>query len=253
VDPNGNIVYCRGGRLININVDTYEVIAAYAMPAGSVAGVGIDGDGFIYTGQVVGTNPILVVDPADYSLAAQYDLAGAPGYTRDIQVNSDGSAIYVGNIADTRDGIKIYTTEDYITYAQTDSLFMDADGDTIFNTMKTALDWDRQGRLWVSQDAAYAPAGPDQAINSLVVFDFEKGEYGKVMMPEPGPTDYTGPRGVAFSQDGEVAYSGVYNGYVIYKFIKKAMGPVSDWKQVPSGWEYVAIFDSSHGSHGVGR
>ncbi|HOX85030.1 MAG TPA: T9SS type A sorting domain-containing protein [bacterium] len=251
VDLNGNMVYANGGWVININVDSYDVIAAYPMPAGSVAGPAIDADGFIYVGQVVGANPILVIDPADYSLAGQYQLTNVPGYTRDLQVSDDGSAIYMGDISGSKDGIQVHTTEDYITYVNTDSLFVDVDGDTIFSAQKTALDWDPMGRLWVSMDDAYAAVGAPQLVNALVVFDFSTEQYGYVWMPDPGEDKYNGPRGVAFSEDGETAYVGGFNGNVVYKYVKTAMGPVSEWKEVPSGWEYVAIFDSSHGSHGV--
>ncbi len=235
VDPNGNIVYCRGGRLINIDVDTYKSL----LPMPCLQAVWLVWES-MPTVLSIPSGGRHEPDPGCRSgglfVGGAIHADKCPGYTRDIQVNSDGSAIYVGDIGDNANPIKIHTTTDYITYQYTDSLYSDNKGNLIFKTMKTALDWDRDGKLWVSQDAAYAPAGPDQKINSLVAFDFEKKEYSYTMMPDPGESNYTGPRGVAFSQDGNTAYSGVYNGYVIYKFVYNPVS-VRDRETLPIDFE----------------
>jgi sugar lactone lactonase YvrE len=251
IDNDGNIVYARGNRIMKINPETLECEMAWNDGAGSLTKPAIDDEGYIYVGLVVGTGPVSLLDPADYSLVAEYELPGAPGFARGIEVSGDGTTIFTGNLDGGAAPVYVYTTEDYVSYEKSDSLFVDAAGDSIFGAQKTMLDWGPDGKLWVSQDDSYAQPGEPQLINALVGFDFDTEEYGYVWMPDPGDSLYTGPRGVAFNSTGDVAYVGNFNAGVVYRYVKAEDIVYGPWQEVSNEWEFSAVFDSASGCHGV--
>ncbi|MCB9501033.1 MAG: DUF4397 domain-containing protein [Deferribacteres bacterium] len=214
---DGNILYEKGAQLIKINYMTGEAMAMWE-GSGSLENPGIDSEGFIYVGKVVGTNPVVVLNGETLAEEQTIELPGAPSYGRGVNVTPDGKTLFAGVLDDVAP-LYIWTTEDFITYSKTDSIYANTDGEFIFTGgHRTTMNWDTEGKLWVSQDAAYSP--DDNSNNSLVVFDFAAMEYQRLTMPDIGGAN--GPRNVAFSPDGKSAYVASFNAGVVWKFTKKA-------------------------------
>ena len=207
--------------LVKIDVETGQGLAVWEGP-GSLTKPAVDGEGYIYVGKVVGVSPVNVIDPGTFELTQQIDLPGAPGFTRGIEVSKDGKDIWSGDLGEAGGPVKQWHSEDLLTYTLTDSIFTNTEGELIFETQRVTMDWDPMGRLWVSVDNSYDVS--DNSKNALVILDFEKKEYQKLPMPDLGEGVGNGPRGVAFSVTGDTAYAISWNGGVVFRFVRKAVG-----------------------------
>ncbi|KAA3618645.1 MAG: DUF4397 domain-containing protein [Calditrichaeota bacterium] len=219
VGKDGHILYEKGALLLKINYLTGEGMASWE-GSGSLENPGIDSEGFIYVGKVVGTNPIVVLNGETLAEEQTIELPGAPSFGRGVNVTPDGKTLFAG-VLDDVSPLYMWTTEDFVTYSITDSIFANTDAERIFKGgHRTTMNWGPDGRLWVSQDAAYSP--DDNSNNALVAFDFDKMEYQRLLMPETQGDLGNGPRNVAFSPDGNTAYAATFNSGVIWKFTKVA-------------------------------
>ena len=214
VDPNGNVVYSED-YILTIDVDALDGSKFIQLDASRLK-PGIDADGFIYSGKVVGITPVVVIDPTTYEVTQEITLDPAHGYARGMDVSADGKMIITGNLDAAAHPLNIYTTEDYITYTKTDSIYKDTMGQPILTTQSVTINRDPMGRFWVSQDNSY---GADNSANAMVMFDFSTMEYGYVYMPDE-ITDPNGPRGAAFSAGGDTMYVCSWNSGKVYRYVK---------------------------------
>ena len=226
VDHEGNILYCAKSTLIKINVENGEGMA-YWVGAGSLTKPGVDAEGYIYVGYVVGVSPVEVIDPATFEVTQQITLEPAPGYARGLEISPDGKTLIPANLS-AGGPVYIYTTEDYVTYSLTDSLYTDVLGNNIFQYQCVTMDWGPEGKLWISHDDAYAATG--QKNNGFVVVDLEAKEYSYLFVPMDS-TEYNGPRGIAFNSTGDIAYATSFNANKVWKFA--AVEPLT-----PGDWTY---------------
>ena len=210
---------------MKLDVDTGEPLAWTAF-SGSPLKPAIDDEGYIYVGLVVGVSPVSVIDPATFQIVQQIDLPGVNGYARGMAVSGDGTTLYPGNLDATIHPCYIYTTEDFVNYAKTDSILNDNMGDPIFVTQAVTVDRTPDGRVWYSQDNSYDPAGATQENNALVMFNFATSEYGYLYMPEPR-TQTNGPRGAAWTDSGDTIYVAIWNIPVVYRYVSTAPGAVA--------------------------
>ncbi|MFB0515792.1 MAG: T9SS type A sorting domain-containing protein [Candidatus Neomarinimicrobiota bacterium] len=207
---NGNILYARNpGHFIfeldadavvqtddTVHITALNLHVAEPSPTKPTQ----DAGGYIYYGCVSGVSPIYMIDPADFANVAQViELPDPPGLTRGIAVSADGSMIIVGDLSSSPGPLLIYTSTDFVNYTLTDSVFKDAAGDTIFPTQRITMEWGPDSTLWVSSND-YGLV--DTTVTKMVVLDFKKKEYMNIWSEWPG----RGPRGVAFSHDGQYAY-----------------------------------------------
>ena len=255
VAPDGNIIFSKYGAIVKINVDTGEPMAWTPFPSldspSSPLKPAIDSEGYMYVGKVVGVSPVYVIDPNSWEVVQEITLEPAPSYARGMEVTADGTTLFPGDLTPAPHAVYIYKTEDFVNYPVVDSIWTDANGDTIFTTQTVTVDWGPDSTLWYSQDNSYGQGGPDQQDNALVVFNFKTKEYGYVWMPDPDDSLYTGPRGVAFSVTGDTAYVACWNGGVIWRYIKGQGVAAGPWQKVENDWRYDAIFDSAAAPHGV--
>ncbi len=217
-DHEGNILYAKGADLLKINSATGEGMAKWTH-SGSLIKPGVDNEGFIYAGKVVGINPVAVIDPTSFTLTQEITLPGAPSYARGMVVTPDGKGMWVGDLGGSGGPLYNWTSEDLVTYSKTDSIYTNTDGKMIFSTQRTTMDWDRDGNLWVSHDNAYA-AG-DNSPNGFFVFDFKTMEYAFVSSPVVAAGVGNGPRGVAFSVTGDTAYACSFNANAVWRYVRK--------------------------------
>jgi len=210
VDHEGNILYAMGATLIKINVEDGTGMAHWSH-SGSLLKPAVDQDGYIYCGMVVGVNPVVVLDPATFDVSTEIELPGAPSYARGLEVSADGKTIIPSVLA--AGPVKIYHSDDWVTYTLADSIFGDVDGDPIFKHQCTTVDWGPDGKLWISHDGAYGTSG--EIDNGFVVVDLDAKKFDYVAIPMDS-TEYNGPRGIAFSSDG-YAYATSFNGNKIYR------------------------------------
>jgi DNA-binding beta-propeller fold protein YncE len=216
-DKDGNILYAKGADLLRINSMTGEGMDKWVGP-GSLLAPSVDDEGFIYVGKVVGVSPIAVIDPVTFELTQEIELAGAASYARGAVVTPDGKGIWAGDLGGSGGPLYNWTSEDLVTYTKTDSIFANTDGEQIFTTQRTTMDWGPGGTMWVSHDNAYA-AG-DNSPNGLFRFDFDKMEYCFLAMPDLVPGVGNGPRGVAFNATGDTAYVVSFNANAVWRFVK---------------------------------
>ncbi|MBD3224105.1 MAG: T9SS type A sorting domain-containing protein [Caldithrix sp.] len=220
VDPDGNIIYAQSGSVIKLDY-TDGSILDWVPFNGSPLKPAVDDDGFIYVGLVVGVTPVSVIDPSTFEITQQIELDPlAGGFARGMEVTDDGKRLIPGNLDAAIHSLYVYETEDFINYPLVDSIRYDDMGNPIFESQSVTLDWSRDGKMWVSQDNSYGGGGADQMINALVMFNWDNMDYGYLWMPEPVPAEsgYTGPRGVAWSQDGKKAYVASWNAGAVYVF-----------------------------------
>jgi DNA-binding beta-propeller fold protein YncE len=203
--------------LIKINSETGEGMASWEGP-GSLLAPSVDDEGFIYVGQVVGISPINVIDPTTFELTQQIELDGTPSYARGAVVTADGKGIWAGDLGGSGGPLYNWTSEDFITYTKTDSIYTNTDAEMIFTTQRTTIDWAPDGTMWVSHDNAYA-AG-DNSPNGFFVFDFADMDYCFVPSPEVEVGIGNGPRGIAFSVTGDTAYACSFNASKVWRYIK---------------------------------
>lgn len=223
VDADGNILYAKASTLLRINAETGEGISSWEGSA-SLTKPAVDADGNVYVGTVSGVSPIVVLEPVFFTEIAQIELNPVAGLARGIETSADGKNLWTGNL--TFGGpVYQYTTEDFVTYPVSDSIFIDADGDTIFQFAITTVDWGPDSTLWFSHETEN-PAM--QTENGLVVFDFDSQTYTTLFMPELEETGFNGPRGVAFSVTGDTAYVASFNGSRVLRFVRDGTVSVED-------------------------
>ncbi len=216
VDLDGNIIYAQSGAIMKFDSNDGTLLDWLPFD-GSPLKPAIDSDGFIYVGLVVGVSPVSVIDPSTFEITQTITLDPlAGGFARGMEVSPDGKRLFPCNLAGGPHPVYIYETQDFVNYPLADSILYDDMGNPILTQQTVTVDWSRDGKLWYSQDNSYGSGGPDQLENALVMFDFDKMNYGYLWMPDPGTSDYTGPRGVAWSQDGKTAYVANFNAGAIY-------------------------------------
>lgn len=233
---NGNLCFVKWGAMVELDptsvtaTDTAIATGVNFLPLVdgtgteySPVGPAEDGDGYLYVGYVVGTDPISVVDPSTFEVIQTIEFAeGAPGYSRGLEVTADASAIFPGDLG--TGFLKIFTSTDLITWAFTDSVKTDANDSLIFVDQKVATFWGPSGALWVAVDD-YA-VDTDSLHNNFTVLDFTSHEYYRVMTPavadgDTSSDDYgKGFRSVAFSPDETIAYISGNDQGAIYAFEK---------------------------------
>jgi hypothetical protein len=217
VDKDGDIIVARAGSVIKLDVDNGDPLA-WTLFDGSPLGPAIDDEGFIYVGLVVGVTPISVIDPATFKITQTIDLAGAPGYARGLGISADGKTMIPGDLTDAIHTLGIYTTDDFVNYAKTDSIENDSQGNPILTTQSVTWDRDGKGRMWLSHDDSYGAAGSNQERNAVIMFDFASNQYTKIPMGDPR-TDANGPRGVAWTSSGDTMYVASWNASNITRFV----------------------------------
>jgi hypothetical protein len=236
-DQNGNILYVTASpsKMIRINYQTKARMGSVLIPesGSSPTTPAVSDDGTIYIGPVVGGNGKQI---ATYDTDLNYLGAAVndpPDIARTMNVSKDGLTIY-WTIFTGRQGIVIYSRPDELSaFELTDSLFY---SQTIITPTDTTIipgmsiestDWQPvTGLLWVSNDSRGNPAfghltwyGLDVTNNYAVVDSFQ--------LPVGTWPFITGvadqyPRGLAFSNDGMMAYVGLYGTAFnrLYKFDK---------------------------------
>jgi sugar lactone lactonase YvrE len=233
VDHEGNILYCKGATLLKINATTGAGMAKWD-GAGSLTKPGVDENGLIYVGTVVGVSPITVLD-ASFNVVMTSELTPAPSYARGIAVSADGKDLYSANLSAGGPVYHYHSDVPGLTaFTYVDSLYLDSDGDNVFNYQTVTVDFGPNNTIWVSDDDAYAATG--QPDNGLVVFDLTTKEYGLLAMPLDS-TEYNGPRGVAFSADGEYAYVASFNASRVFRFKAGVGVEERTIAKVPAGFE----------------
>jgi sugar lactone lactonase YvrE len=212
VDHEGNILFAKGSALIKLNVEDGTGMALW-VGGGSLLKPAVDQDGYIYCGLVVGINPVKVLDPATFDVSTEITLPRAPSYARGMEVTPDGKTLIPSNLSGGP--ISIYYSDDYITYNKVDSINFDVDGDPIFKYQNTTVDWSPDGTLWISHTADYDVAG--NIGNGFAAIDLDGKRFDYLTIPMDS-TEANGPRGVAFSNDGNTAYACSFNSDKIWKF-----------------------------------
>jgi hypothetical protein len=215
VDIDGNILYAKGSTLLNINAETGTAITKWEGP-GSLTKPAVDANGNIYVGTVLDVSPIFVLEPIFLSEVAQIELNPVADLARGVEVSADGKNLWTGNL-DSGGPIYQYSTEDFVTYPVSDSILIDADGDSIFQFAITTMDWGPDNTLRFSQETEDLGL---QSQNGLVIFDYNLQTYSTLFMPDIPGNDFNGPRGVAFSVSGDTAYVASFNGGRVVRFVK---------------------------------
>ncbi|MEA3432580.1 MAG: T9SS type A sorting domain-containing protein [candidate division WOR-3 bacterium] len=220
VAGDGNILYCNTADLLKINAETGEGMAKWT-GAGSLTKPGVDAEGHIFVGTVVGVSPVSMLAP-DFTLITEIELTPHPGYARGIEVSADGKDLWTGNLSAGGPVYQYHSDIPGVTgYEIADSIYIDADGDPIFQFAITTLDRGPDGTLWASHETEDVAL---QSENGLVVFNYATNEYATLYMPEVGEGEFNGPRGVAFSVTGDTAYVASFNGSVVYRYVAGAPG-----------------------------
>lgn len=233
VDADGNILYNAGAIIFKINAETGEALGSYDA-GGSLGYMGVDQDGYIYVGHVVGLNPIHVFDPDPTGLPTPntFDLPMSLGVSRGLSVSLDGKDIWAAN-----EDKKVYNfhTEDYINYTVADSVFTNTDGDTIIEAQAKVVSRDPNGDFWISNDTD--THGDAQNHVSQIQFNPTDRTYYNVPAADTSVFIFPGPRGIAFSATGDTMYTVGWNSGFIFMFTKGPVGvadnPVPD---VPQGY-----------------
>ena len=218
VAKDGNILYAKGATLVKINVETGEGMAKWD-GGGSLGNPSVDDQGFIYAGLVVGVNPVSVLNGETLALEQEITLPGAPSFTRGTLVSADGTTLWSGDLGGSGGPLYKWTSEDFVNYTITDSIFANTDAEPIFTTQRTTMNGGPNGTMWVSHDNAYA-AG-DNSPNGLFAFDFNSMEYTFLPMPDDIPGTGNGPRNATFSVTGDTAYVASFNAGRIWKFVRE--------------------------------
>lgn len=232
IDIDGNILYAKASMLFNIDVETGSGITKWDGPA-SLTKPAVDANGNIYVGTVAGVAPIYILEPIFLSEVGQIGLNPKADLARGIEITPDGKNLWTSNL-DDGGPVYQYTTEDFVTYPVSDSIWTDADGDTIFQFKITTVDWGPDSTLWFSHETEDATK---QSQNSLVIFDLKTQTYSSLLMPDIPGNAFNGPRGVAFTASGDTAYVASFNGGRVVRFVKSGTVSVNENKLlVPSGF-----------------
>ncbi len=240
LDNDGNILWTRATRLWRLDAATGAALNLFT-GTGSRLSPMVDKDGFIWTGQVVGINPIHVIDPFTFTETQRINLTSPPGFGRGLGITGDARTIFTPDLGSNGGPLYLWTTTDFINYTKTDSIYTNDQGELIMRTNRQTMNWHPiDSTLWVSVDRASTPV--DNSANGLYVFNFKTFEYFVVSMPEirnaAGNVIGNGPRNVAFSVTGDTAYAVSFDGSRLMRFVKGAVGvndkPISS---VPGRYE----------------
>ncbi len=245
VDNDGNILYARASRLFRLDAATGKAVNQF-IGTGSLLGPMVDKDGFIWTGLVVGFNPISVLDPISFQETQTITLQRPPLFGRGLGITADATTIITSDLGGSGGPLYLWTTTDFLNYTKTDSIYTNDKAELIMKTQRQTMNWNPvDSTLWVSVDQAGSGATVDNSNNGLYVFDFKKFEYFVVTMPDIGPGIGNGPRNVAFSVSGDTAYAVNWNGGSatgcrLMRFVKGAVG-VKDkpFTSVPGTYELL--------------
>ncbi|NOX90765.1 MAG: T9SS type A sorting domain-containing protein [Calditrichaeota bacterium] len=236
VDPDGNVLYAQTGIVLKLNYEDGSVLD-YVYIDYSPLKPAVDDEGYIYIGRVVGVSPVDVIDPTTFEITQNITLDPlAGGYARGMEVSADGKRLLPGNLSSGVHKVYIYETTDFVNYPLADSIYKDNKGNPILTQQSVTVDrFGGNNIFWYSQDNSYGAGGPDQLENALVMFNFDNMNYGYLWMPDPGSSEYTGPRGAAMANDGQTIYVANWNGGVVYKY-KWMPTSIKDKDQVVSGY-----------------
>jgi hypothetical protein len=230
LDKDGSIIFARASRLFRVDAATGKAVKQF-IGTGSLLGPMVDKDGFIWTGLVVGVNPISVIGPSSTDpnalVASQtITLKSPPGVGRGLGITADARTIITPDLGSNGGPLYLWTTTDFLNYTKTDSIYTNDKRELIMRTNRQTMNWHpKDSTLWVSVDRASTPV--NNADNGFYVFDFKKLEYSIVSMPEiKNPTTgailNNGPRNVAFSVSGDTAYAVAFDGSRLMRFVKGA-------------------------------
>jgi hypothetical protein len=248
LDKDGSILFARNSRLFRLDAATGKAVSGVFIepgtPANSLLAPMIDKDGFIWTGRVVGVEPIYVLDPNFFTITLTIDLDRPPGVGRGLGITADARTIITPDLTAGGGPLYLWTTTDFINYTKTDSIYTNDKAELIMRTNRQTMNWHPQdSTLWVSVDRAATPV--NNADNGLYVFDFKKFEYFVVTMPEiinptTGAVLNNGPRNVAFSVSGDTAYAVAFDGSRLMRFVKGGVG-VKDkpFTKIPGTYELL--------------
>lgn len=218
-DHEGNIIYVQSGtnKMFKINYQTGEGMARADLtePGSSPTGPGIDANGIIYVGPVVGGDgtQIATYDSDLNYLGSAVD--GPPDIARCLEVSDDGNTIYWTAFTGAQQMWIYNRADEFSPYALQDTVLKGM-------SIETARLNPATGHLWVSNDSrglsytsptwfAYDPA------TKTLVDSFH-------YTPKVPDAADTYPRGIDFSPDGMTAYVGTFSNvqYGIMKFEKGA-------------------------------
>ncbi len=233
VDADGNILYNATSIIFKINAETGEAMGSYQAD-GSLGYMGVDQDGYIYVGHVVGLNPLYIFDPSSTTLPTPntVTLPLSIGVSRGLAVSEDGKDIWAAT-----EGPKVYDfhTDDYINYSLADSVFTNSNGDTIISEQAKVVSRDPHGNFWISNDTD--THGDAQNHVSQIQFNPTARTYYNVPAADTSIFIFPGPRGAAFTTTGDTMYTAGWNSGFIFMFVKSPNGvannPVPD---VPQGY-----------------
>ncbi|UCD39029.1 MAG: T9SS type A sorting domain-containing protein [Fidelibacterota bacterium] len=225
---NGDVIFAKWGAIVVVDPDSVTATdgSGLYVPAKafipfralgdeqSPMGPAVDGDGYIYVGYVVGTDPIVVYDPTTFAETQAITLTGAGGYARGLAVSSDATALYMSDLGAAAP-LRIFTSTNFVDYTLTDSVYKDGLDSLIFYDQKVCMHWGPGGKLWVGVDDYEVTT--DSLHNNMTVLDFDNEEYFRIYHPDAlidttanpdyAETEYgKGFRGVSFSADNAFAF-----------------------------------------------
>lgn len=220
-DADGNILWCSSGpgKIIKIDYQTREGLARHEFVAGEIGSSptkpGVSSDGTVYVGPVVGNGSpdakIATFDPNLIYLGTAVE--APPAIARTMEVASDGLAIYWTVFTGDHQGMFIYTRpSEFDPFVLADSVLQ---GMSIESVAWHPV----SGNLWVSNDSRGTGG-----YSNLTWYEFDvttKTLVDSFTLENPNPTAADSlPRALAFSNDGNVAYVGLFgSGYNrIYRF-----------------------------------
>jgi sugar lactone lactonase YvrE len=227
-DQDGNILYVQTGptKLIKINYATGERMGSVLMTnlGSSPTTPAVSDDGTIYVGPVVGggTSEISTFDSDLNYLGAA--VVGPPGIARTMTVSKDGLSIYWTAFT-SQMGITVYSRPDELSaFELKDSLFTTGNLQATAGMSIESVDWNpATGLLWVSNDARGNAIYSDLTWYGVDVTT--KAIVDSFSLPVGTAPFLTGtgdmyPRGLAFSNDGNTAYVGLFGTVFnrLYKF-----------------------------------
>jgi hypothetical protein len=213
VDPSsGNILSVKSStRLWKIDYKTGQGITRVISPipgyTSSMGAVGVDDAGEVFIAPVVPGNAVGILNP-DFTAAGTVTTA-TPGYSRAAAVSGDGNDVYVAYF----DKLQIM-----VYHSDNGSLGPYVVQDSIMGLAAESLTWNpKTGYLWTTSGNVTSglPSPPyqgyewyaidvntKQVVDSIALYDPLNPQYG---------TDPR-PRGIAFTQSGDTAYTACFNG-----------------------------------------
>lgn len=211
-DHNGNILYVDGlQNMYRINYQTGEGMNKVALGLGtSPTAPAVDGQGNIYVAPVVNAGfPIKIFD-ADFNEIGVVDTIDISGFSRSVEVSSDGLKLY----------LPIYTLKYIKVYGRTDEFSpWDSVGTLMDGISCEAIAWNKAtGELWAAGGSYNDLPDPLGSFpftpNTFYSYNFNTNSITDSLkwvftVPE-NPAER--PRGIDFSPDGRTAYIGCFGG-----------------------------------------